>query len=155
MYAQLIFTIVRRAPLLAVPRLRRVADRALYACRADAPGRLWAYAVQPCTVRLIVGPTDPETLEHFALYAKARLSTPLLQAIRHADDETLDAVLYYNPVWGGVGYRLWEKGYHHILLWSPYRLSQAIYAFGTLQAKGAKVWHGEDKEEIYIKGRED
>ena len=149
MYAQVILTTIRRAPLLAVPRLRRVASRTLQAHRVQVPGELWAYAVQPCTVRLIVGPTDGDALEDFVVQLKAWLAAPLLQAIRSADDDTLDAVLHYNPVWGGAIYRLWVAGFHHVPLWNAYRLSQAVYALGALRQVGAYVWAGEHEERVH------
>ncbi len=140
MYAHITLTVIRRAPLLAVPRLRRLAYQTLYAHRADAPGALWAYALQPCTVRLVVGPTGGNAPDAFVVQLKAHLAASLLRAIRRADDETLDAVLHYNPVWGGAIYRVWEAGYHYVPLWNAYRLSQAVYALRILHAVGAEVW---------------
>ena len=140
MYAHLVLTTTRRASLLAVPRLRRLASEALDAHRVDVPGDLWAYAVQPCTVRLIVGPVDRRALDDFVRRVKAWVASPLLEAIRQADDDTLDAVLNYNPVWGGAIYRVWEEGYHHVPLWNAYRLSRAIYILGALREDGAMVW---------------
>ena len=154
MYAHIIFTTIRRAPLLAVPRLRRLVSDTLYAHRADAPGDLWAYAVQPCTVRLIVGPVEGDTLDAFVTRVEAWLAAPLLRAIRQADDDTLDAVLHYNPVWGGAIYRVWEAGYHHVPLWNAYRLSQAVYTLGTLRAQGALVWTGDREEHVQVEERE-
>ena len=145
MYAHIILTIIRRAPLLAVPRLGRLVSNTLYAHHADAPGDLWAYAVQPCTVRLIVGPVDGHTLDAFVAQVKAWTETPLLHAIRQADDDTLDAVLHYSPVWGGAIFRVWEKGYHHVPLWNAYRLNQAVYTLGTLRERGVTVWMRETK----------
>ena len=140
MYALIILTTIRRAPLLAVPRLQRLANDTLYAHRADAPGELWAYAVQPCTVRLVVGPVDGDTPDAFVTRVKAWTAAPLLRAIRQADDDSLDAVLHYSPVWGGAIFRVWEEGYHHVPLWNAYRLSQALYTLGTLRERGASVW---------------
>jgi hypothetical protein len=140
MYAYVTLTTIRRAPLLAVPRLRRLVCQALLTSRADAPGALWAYALQPCTVRLVVGPTDGNVPDTFVTQIKARLAAPLLRAILGADDETLDAVLHYNPVWGGAIYRVWEAGYHYVPLWNAYRLSQAVYGLRALRDMGAEVW---------------
>ncbi len=139
-HAYIVLTTTRRAPLFARPRLRRLAAQALEARCAAAPGRLWAYAVTTCTVRLVVGPTEPAALDAFVFQLKGWVAAPVLCAIQRADDETLDAVLHYNPVWGGALYRLWENGHHCQWLWSAYHLSQALYALGTWREKGATVW---------------
>ena len=142
MYAQVILTTAHRAPLFAVPRLRRLASRTLYAHRANAPCTLWAYAVQPCTVRLIIGPIERQALDIFVEEIKSWLATPILQAICDADDDSLDAVLHYNPVWGGAIYRLWEAGYHRVPLGNAFRLSRGIHALRLLRETGADVWIG-------------
>jgi REP element-mobilizing transposase RayT len=126
-YAQVILTVLDCAPLLANPRLARVAAAALRACSAAAPGRLWGYVVLPETVRLIVGATDDDALVAFVDWVKARTGERLLEAIRRAQDETLDVVLRYSPVWGGAIYRVWTPGCHRHVFWTEYKLSNALY----------------------------
>ena len=140
MYAHVILSTLRRAPLFAVPRLRRLASDALDAHRADLPCTLWAYAVQPCAVRLVIGPAQRDTVDDCMGRVKAWLTAPVLEAIARADDDTLDAVLHYNPVWGGAIYRLWDAGYHYVPLWNAYRLDRALGVLNKLRQQGAVVW---------------
>jgi hypothetical protein len=126
-YAQVILTVIDHAPLLADPRLARIVADALVACAPDAPGRLWGFVVLPETVRLVVGPTTDEALEPFVEQVKARASDRLLSVIRCADDDSLDMVLRYSPVWGGAIYQVWQAGSHRVAFWSEYKLSNAIY----------------------------
>jgi REP element-mobilizing transposase RayT len=125
--AQVILTVLDYAPLLADPRLARLTAAALRDCASMAPGRLWGYVVLPETVRLIVGPTGEDALNAFVEEVKARTGERLLEAILRADDETLDMVLRYTPVWGGAIYRVWTPGYHQQLFWTEYKLSNALY----------------------------
>jgi REP element-mobilizing transposase RayT len=126
-YAQVIFTVLDSAPLLADPRLARLTVAALRDCASAAPGRLWGYVVLPETVRLIVGPTAEDALAAFVEEVKARTGERLLEAILRAADETLDVVLRYTPVWGGAIYRVWTPGYHQQWFWTEYKLSNALY----------------------------
>ena len=77
-YAQVILTVYDRAPLLAVPRLARLAAAALAACAPDAPGSLWGYVVLPESIRLIVGLTTEDALAAFVDLVKARTGACLL-----------------------------------------------------------------------------
>jgi REP element-mobilizing transposase RayT len=126
-YAQVILTVLDCAPLLADPRLARLTAAALRACSAAAPGRLWGHVVLPETVRLVVGPTDDDALVAFVDWVKARTGERLLDAILRAQDETLDVVLRYSPVWGGAIYRVWMPGCHRHVFWTEYKLSNALY----------------------------
>lgn len=126
-YAQVILTVIDRAPLLAKTRLARRVAAGLDACAPDAPGRLWGYVVLPDNVRLIVGPTDENALEVFINGVKARTGALVLEAVRRADDDSLDVVLRYNPVWGGAIYQVWQAGSHRSVFWSEYRLSNTLY----------------------------
>jgi hypothetical protein len=126
-YVQVILTVAGHAPLLARPYLARRVMRALVACAADAPDRLWGFVVLPTCARLVVGPTGEDALDVFVALAKARTSARLLDAIRRADDDSLDAVLRYNPVWGGAIYQVWQAGSHRVAYWSEYKLSNALY----------------------------
>ena len=127
-YAQVILTVLDCAPLLARPRLARLTARTLRDCASVAPGRLWGYVVLPEAVRLVVGPTADDALAAFVDEIKARTGKQLLEAIlRASDDETLDMVLRYTPVWGGAIYRVWTPGYHRHVFWTEYKLSNALY----------------------------
>jgi REP element-mobilizing transposase RayT len=126
-FAQVILTVTDRAPLLARPRLARLALNTIGACAADAPGALWGWVVLPDHVRLIVGPTDEDALEAFVDTLKTRTADRLLDAIRRADDDSLDAVLRYNPVRGGAIYQVWQPGSHRTIFRTEYRLSNALY----------------------------
>jgi REP element-mobilizing transposase RayT len=126
-WAQVILTGPDGAPLLADPRLARLTATALRDCAALAPGRLWGYVVLPETVRLIVGPTGDDGLATFVDEVKARTGKRLLDAILRADDESLDVVLRYTPVWGGAIYRVWMPGYHRHIFRTEYKLSNALY----------------------------
>lgn len=127
-YARIAITVVGRVPLLAKDRFARMIVTAIETCRDDVPGTLWAYTVLPDSVRLIVGPAAIEALDQFVTQFKAQTEASLLAAIKRADDDSLDAVLRFNPIWGAAIYRVWEAGYHRVLFSSEYRLSNAIYA---------------------------
>jgi hypothetical protein len=126
-YAQVILTIQDRAPLLALPRLARLVMGTLDTCAVLAPGCLWGYIVLPESIRLIVGPADDEVLARFVEEVRQQTERRLLDTILRSDDETLDLVLRYTPVWGGVIYRVWEMGYHRHIFWTEYKLSNAVY----------------------------
>lgn len=127
-YAQIILTTMQQRALLIQHHLARLVMTTVEACRADAPGALWAYTVLPDSLRLIVGPTDEDALDAYVTLVKTRSSARVIARIQRADDDTLDAVLQYNPVWGGAMYRLWEAGFHKAVFWTPYQLSNAVYA---------------------------
>lgn len=126
-YAQIIITVMDHRPLLANPRWARLVAAALDACAPSAPGRLWGYAVLADSVRFIVGPTGEDALAAFIKRAKTQTAAPLIAAIRRADDDSLDRVLRYNPVWGGAIYQVWQAGYHRAIFCSEYKLSNALY----------------------------
>ena len=126
-YAQVILTVTDQAPLLGEPRLARQAMAVLESCTAAAPGELWGYVVLPDAVRLIVGPTNDEALETFVALVKQRTRARLMAVILRSDDETIDAVLRYSPVWGGVNYQVWQPGSHRAIFWTEYKLSNALY----------------------------
>lgn len=150
-YMQVIVTVAERAPLLADPRLARIAAGVLRACGPAAPGRLWGYLVLPDTLRWIAGPAAESAHEVFSDQVKARTEQALLAAIRRASDDSLDVVLRYNPVWGGAIYRVWEAGYHRAAFRTEYRLSNAVFeliqapvALGLVERPGEwpYVWTG-------------
>jgi len=126
-FAQAILVVADHAPLLADLRRARLVAETLHACAPDAPGRLWGYVVLPDMIRVVVGPTDDTGLYDFLDTVKARTHTRLLAAIQRADDESLDMVLRYNPVWGGLIYRVWQAGSHQQAYHSEYKLSNALY----------------------------
>jgi hypothetical protein len=99
-YAQVILTVTDQAPLLGAPRLARQTMAVLASCGASAPGELWAYVVLPDSVRLIVGRANEESLETFVALVKRRTHTRLMELILRSEDNTVDAVLRYNPMWG-------------------------------------------------------
>lgn len=143
-YAQVIVTVTDRAPLLAQAGLARRAARALDACAPDAPGRLWGYTVLPESVRLVVGPAVEDALEAFIDRVKAQTSACLLDAIRRADDDSLDMVLRYNPVWGGAIYQVWQGGSHRVTFWTEYKLSNALYELRQAPVEAGLVAQADD-----------
>lgn len=144
-WASIILTALDRAPLLAAPRLARIACAALDGCVPDAPGRLWGYVVLPDAVRLVVGPADSVALSAFVERVKARTAGDLLAAIRQGEDVgALDAVLRLNPVWGGAIYQVWAAGFHCVTLWTEYRLSGALYALRRAPVSAGLVARAED-----------
>jgi len=153
-YAQVILTVIDNAPLLAAPRYARRALAGLDACAADAPGRLWGAVVLPETVRLIVGPGSEHAIDAFVGRVKADTAARLLDAIRRADDDALDSVLRYSPVWGGALYRVWQAGYHLGRFWSEYRLSNALYEMMRLPVEMGLVPQAEDWPFRYLGGEE-
>lgn len=125
--AQAVITVIERAALLADPRLARLAVAGIEACRAAVPGTLWAYLVLPESVRAIIGPARAGACDDYVALLKAQIAARVLPAILRADDESLDVVLRFNPVWGGAIYRVWDAGYHKTVYWTEYRLSSAVY----------------------------
>jgi REP element-mobilizing transposase RayT len=143
-YARVILTVTNQAPLLVTPRLARLAADALVGCAPAAPGNLWGYVVLPDAVRLIVGPTDEERLETFVERVKKRTGERLLKAILCADDDSLDVVLRYSPVWGGVIYQVWQAGTHRVVFWTEYKLSNALYELRQAPVVAGLVARAED-----------
>lgn len=151
-YAQVIIVVLNHAPLLAFPRLaRRVVDTVESSC---APGQLWGYLVMPEYVRLVVGPTNIEGLDTYVDTLKVQSAARLLEAVRRADDDSLDMVLRYNPVWGGAIYEVWQPGYHRQLFWTEYKLSNALYEMGQLPVAAGFVQHPDDWPYLRIGGEE-
>lgn len=145
--AQLTFVVRDHAPLLANPRLARAVFGVVRSSAAVAPGRLWGALVLPETVRVIAGPDSLPALDEYITALKQRAANSLLSIVRRADDDTLDAVLRYSPVWGGAIYQVWQPGYHTQPLWNEYRLSNALYALarqpveaGLARAVGEWPW---------------
>ncbi len=150
-YAQVILNVEGRAPLLADPRLARLALGPLRAC--DAPGRLWGALVLPDSARCLVGPVPGDaTLDRYVACLKSSTEAALLPAIRRADDDTLDAVLHYSPVWGAAIYRLWAPGCHLQRYWTTYKLSNALYALRQAPVEAGLVAHPEDWPYVWLGG---
>jgi len=138
-YAQVILTVQGHAPLFGSARLARRALDAITACAPGAPGQLWGAVVLPETVRLVIGPAGVDALDQFIEAVKAQSSTRVLSAIRQADDDTLDVVLRYSPVWGGALYQVWQTGYHRQLFWTEYKLSNALYELARAPVEAGLV----------------
>ena len=153
-YAQVILVVAGHAPLLADPRLARQVCAALAACAPDAPGSLWGYTVLPDSVRLVVGPTGEDALDRFAEALKTRAAARLLHTIRRADDETLDVVLRYSPVWGGAIYQVWQAGSHRQVFWTEYKLSNALYELQQTPVEAGLVPRAEDWPYTWVGGAE-
>jgi len=151
-YAQVILTVQERAPLLATPRLARLAMGTLHTCAALAPGSLWGYVVLPESIRLIVGPADDEALARFVDEVRQQTERRLLDTILRSDDETLDLVLRYTPVWGGVIYRVWEVGCHRHVFWTEYKLSNALYELGQVSVAAGLVERAEQWPYLWTAG---
>lgn len=144
-WASVIVTMLDRAPLLAAPRLARIACAALDGCAPEAPGRLWGYVVLPDAVRLVVGPAEGDTLSVFVERLKARTAGDLLAAIRRGEDvDALDTVLRFSPVWGGAIYRVWAAGFHCTPLWTEYKLNGALSALRQAPISAGLVARAED-----------
>ncbi|MCL4239412.1 MAG: hypothetical protein KJ047_14320 [Anaerolineae bacterium] len=144
-WASAIVTTLDRAPLLAAPRLARLVCAALDGCAPGAPGRLWGYVVLPDAVRLVVGPAEGDALSAFVERVKVRTAGDLLTAIRQGEDvDALDAVLRFNPAWGGAIYRVWAAGFHCAPLWTEYKLSGALYALRQTPLRAGLVARAAD-----------
>jgi hypothetical protein len=151
-YAQVIITTNEQAPLLADGRLARIAAAGLNDTIQAAPGRLWGYVILPDQIRLVVGPADDAALEVYIEHVKADTEARLLEVIRHADDETLDRVLRYNPVWGGAIYQVWQAGSHRQIFWSEYKLSNALYEMLQCPVEAGLVAHAEEWPYRWVEG---
>ncbi len=127
-FASVMLTVQGRAPLLGDARRARLVMRVLEQCAHEAPGHLWGYVVLPHAVRLVAGPCGRDSLRAFVNLVKARTTPPLVEAIRRADDDSLDAILRYNPVWGGAIFRVWDEGFHCKAFWAEAKLSNALLA---------------------------
>ena len=121
-YARIILTVMDDAPLLARPRYARAVMGAL-----DGWDDLWGYVIVPGALRVIVGPTTDTTLDLTVNRLKTQTAARVLDAIRRADDDALDMVLRYSPVWGGAIWQVWQAGSHRSIFWSEYKLSNALY----------------------------
>jgi len=150
-YAQITLVVRDHAPLLARPQLARAAFEAVRASAPEAPGRLWGALVLPALVRLIAGPADDAALDAFAASVKLRAARRVLAQIQR-DDDALDLVLRYSPVWGGAIYRVWQDGYHRQALWSEYRLSSALYALARLAVEAGRAQAAGDWPWLWIGG---
>lgn len=139
----MILTVHERAPLLAAPRLARGMVAALEGCRPDAPGRLWGYLIVPDAVRVVAGPADAVAFDRFVAQVKLAGAARLWDVLRRADDEALDAVLAYNPVWGGVSVRVWEAGYHCQRLPTNAHLRAALNRLGQIPVRRGLTPPGE------------
>jgi len=149
-YAQVILTTLSLTPLFADSWLAQGMVEALKRAAADAPGSLWGFVVLPESVRLVVGPTDDDRLETFVSQIKAQTEAHLLDLIRQIEDDSLDAVLRYNPMWGGVNYQVWQAGYHRKTFWTEYKLSNAIYELSQAPVDMGLVEVAEAWPYIYV-----
>ncbi|HML22306.1 MAG TPA: hypothetical protein PKD09_11705 [Aggregatilinea sp.] len=131
-YMQMIVTVRDDASLLADPRLARRLAVLIEDCKPDAPGGVWGFLILPDMVRLIVGPTDLDRLDTFVEAFKDASERALLDVILRTEGDALDAVLFYNPVWGGAIYHVWQAGYHRQILRTEYRLSNALFELGQV-----------------------
>ncbi len=138
-YAQVILSVRQRVPLLAHPRLARRVMDVLEACPPQPPAALWGYVVMPDQVRIVVGLLGDDRLEAYVQQIRERTTQALLEAIRGTDDLSLDAVLLYNPVWGGAIFQVWQAGYHRQTFWSEYRLSNGLYELGQAPVEAGLV----------------
>jgi len=153
-YAQVIITVTDHAPLLANPRQAHLVMATLADCAPNAPGQLWGYVALSDSVRLIVGPTDEDSLAGFIELIKAQTAARLLAAIRRADDESLDMVLRYNPVWGGAIYQVWQAGSHRVLFWTEYKLSNAVYELRAAPVLAGLVESADEWPYLWVSGDE-
>ena len=151
-YAQVVITVTDQAPLLADSRLARITAAGLNACREDAPGRLWGYVILPDQIRLVIGPGDDSALEAYIDHVKVEIGARLLEVIRCADDDSLDRVLRYNPVRGGVIYQVWQAGSHRQNFWSEYKLSNALYEMLNLPVEMGLVSQAEEWPYRWVEG---
>ena len=143
-YSAIMLTVQGHAPLLADAGRARLLMRTLDACAAIAPGRLWGYVILPHAVRLVVGPGDDVALHRFVEVLKARAAQEIIEAVRRADDESLDIILRYSPVWGAPIYRVWDAGFHCTRFWSEYKLSNAIHALRQAPVEAGLVAHADE-----------
>ncbi len=127
LHASVMLTVSGRKPLLAVSTVARAVCEGLDACVSAAPGRLWGYVVLPNALRLVLGPCEKTALSLFVTRVKTQTTARALPLIRRAEDpDLLDGVLYFNPVWGGALYRLWQSGFHCIWLHSPAQVRRSL-----------------------------
>jgi hypothetical protein len=151
-YAQVIVISVDHAPLFAAPRLARCMAATLRALIPTAPGCLWGYTVLPDNVRLIVGPTQDAPLEAFIETVKQATSAALLDVMRRMDNDALDLVLRYSPVWGGAIYQVWQSGSHRAVFWTEYKLSNALYELRQAPVVAGLAARAEDWPYTWIGG---
>ena len=136
-------TVAGRTPLLAAPHLARAVCAGLDSCAPLAPGRLWGYVVLPDAARLVLGPCDDTALEDFVACLKAETTARVLSAIRRTEDtEALDAVLRFNPVWGGALYRLWQTGFHCTWLYNAFQLDRALATLRQAPVRAGLIARG-------------
>lgn len=153
-YAQVILSVIDRAPLLGTPRLAALVDDCLRRDSPPPPGQVWGWLVMPATLRLVVGPTGLDALDDYVIALKTRLEDRLLAAIRRADDDSLDMVLRYNPVWGGALYHVWQAGYHRQFYFSEYRLSNALYELQQIPVQAGLVASPDRWPYLWLSGAE-
>ncbi|GIV81470.1 MAG: hypothetical protein KatS3mg051_0824 [Anaerolineae bacterium] len=145
LHASVMLTVVGRAPLLADPRLARTVCAALDDRAPDAPGRLWGYLLLPDSVRLVLGPCDQAALQRFIVEVKAETTARALPLIRRDEDaDALDAVLRFNPVWGGALYRLWQAGFHCTWLHGMAQVRRALQQLDEMALRAGLVAAGDE-----------
>lgn len=132
-YALMILTLAGDAstppPLLADPVLAALVARDVAASAHAAPGRLWGgYVVLPDALRLVVGPGSEQALDTYVEVVRERTTRTLYDTLARREADTLDRVLRYSPVWGGVIGRVWQAGMHRALFTTEYKLSNALYS---------------------------
>jgi REP element-mobilizing transposase RayT len=153
-YAQVIIAVLNHAPLLQSPRLARIAAQVIESHADSAPGQLWGYLVMPDYLRLVIGPTNIDGLDTFVDGLKDQSGARLIDAIRRADDDSLDVVLRYSPVWGGAIYEVWQAGYHRQLFWTEYKLSNTLYEMGQIPVTTGLVRQPEEWPYLRVGGEE-
>jgi hypothetical protein len=110
-YAVVVCTI-DRAPLLARPRLARIAAET-WQCAVPAEGAVEVGPMHADQSRAVLHTGDPAALNRWVEAYKACSEALLLDAIVYFyADDLIDRVTRFNPVWPGVIYRVWETGFH-------------------------------------------
>jgi hypothetical protein len=110
-YAVVVCTI-DRAPLLARPRLARIAAET-WRCAVPDEDAVEVGPVYADQSRAVLHTGDPAALNRWVEAYKAHSEMLLLDAIaRFYADDLIDMVTRFSPVWPGVVYRVWEASFH-------------------------------------------
>jgi hypothetical protein len=115
-----------QTPFFNTPALARIVQDTLLKTIARHPIRVWGYVILPAMMQAVVEVDYADIYQTWIEEFKATSEQSLVKAILTRYKTWLDAISFFNPVWGEVIYRVWQEGYHTQSLHSPYAVSNRV-----------------------------